>query len=306
MLLAPHAPAAAGDAQHRPLRLGGGGDPGPAGGVGPVPAARDRVPRPPDLDPRRPAGPDHRLHLPRPQVAPPGPARGRADPGLGRAVRRRAAHLPGRRRAGWRRSSASWPPCSAFGATRSTPWSPGGTGPSPSTRWATWIRVDRIEQDLVGLPGLDVAGAALRGVGIPACIGSGRDAARRVLASLDGRSAGDRGQAGDARIRAMTTPPPAPLPPSLADDRPDAPRWRPSRVSDDPPPGPGGDAAPRRGGRSPPWPPGWAWPSPSLPGAAGRWPFPPPACSGGAWAGCAPGPGCGPAGWPGWAASCPG
>ena len=29
----------------------------------------------------------------------------------------------------------------------------------------------------------------------------------------------------------MTTPPPAPLPPSLADDRPDTPRWRPSRVS---------------------------------------------------------------------------
>jgi apolipoprotein N-acyltransferase len=29
----------------------------------------------------------------------------------------------------------------------------------------------------------------------------------------------------------MTTPPPAPLPPAPADDRPDAPRWRPSRVS---------------------------------------------------------------------------
>ena len=59
------------------------------------------------------------------------------------------------------------------------------------------VRVDRIEKDLVALPGLDVAGAALRGVGIPACIGSGRDAARRVLVSLDGRSSGDRGGAGD-------------------------------------------------------------------------------------------------------------
>lgn len=58
-------------------------------------------------------------------------------------------------------------------------------------------RVDRIEKDLVALPALDVAGAALRGVGIPACIGSGRDAARRVLASLGGRSAGDRGRAED-------------------------------------------------------------------------------------------------------------
>jgi len=58
-------------------------------------------------------------------------------------------------------------------------------------------RVDRIEQDLVAVPGLDVAGAALRGVGIPACIGSGRDAARRVLASLGDRSAGHRGRAGD-------------------------------------------------------------------------------------------------------------
>ena len=59
------------------------------------------------------------------------------------------------------------------------------------------IRVDRIEKALAPLPGLDVAGAALRGVGIPACIGSGRDAARRVLAFLGGRSAGDRGRAED-------------------------------------------------------------------------------------------------------------
>jgi protoporphyrinogen/coproporphyrinogen III oxidase len=48
------------------------------------------------------------------------------------------------------------------------------------------IRVARIEEDLASRPGLAVAGAALRGVGIPACIGSGRAAARRVLASLGG------------------------------------------------------------------------------------------------------------------------
>jgi oxygen-dependent protoporphyrinogen oxidase len=49
------------------------------------------------------------------------------------------------------------------------------------------IRVGRIEDDLAALPGVAVAGAALRGVGIPACIGSGRAAASRVLASLTAR-----------------------------------------------------------------------------------------------------------------------
>ncbi len=46
------------------------------------------------------------------------------------------------------------------------------------------IRVGQIEEDVASLPAMAVAGAALRGVGIPACIGSGRAAARRVLASL--------------------------------------------------------------------------------------------------------------------------
>jgi oxygen-dependent protoporphyrinogen oxidase len=46
------------------------------------------------------------------------------------------------------------------------------------------IKVGRIEEDLAEMAGLAVAGAALRGVGIPACIGSGRSAARRVLTSL--------------------------------------------------------------------------------------------------------------------------
>jgi oxygen-dependent protoporphyrinogen oxidase len=48
------------------------------------------------------------------------------------------------------------------------------------------IRAARIEEDLAALSGLAVAGAALRGVGIPACIGSGRAAARAVRASLTG------------------------------------------------------------------------------------------------------------------------
>jgi oxygen-dependent protoporphyrinogen oxidase len=46
------------------------------------------------------------------------------------------------------------------------------------------IRVARIEEDLAGLSGMAVAGAALRGVGIPACVGSGRAAADRVRASM--------------------------------------------------------------------------------------------------------------------------
>lgn len=47
------------------------------------------------------------------------------------------------------------------------------------------IRVAQIEQAVSALGGMAVAGAALRGVGIPACIDSGRAAARRVLASVD-------------------------------------------------------------------------------------------------------------------------
>ncbi len=55
------------------------------------------------------------------------------------------------------------------------------------------IRVARIEQELAAVPGLAVAGAALRGVGIPACIGSGRAAARAVRASLVGPADGGSG-----------------------------------------------------------------------------------------------------------------
>jgi protoporphyrinogen/coproporphyrinogen III oxidase len=46
------------------------------------------------------------------------------------------------------------------------------------------IRVGKIEQSVSELDAVGVAGASLRGVGIPACIGSGRAAARHVLDSL--------------------------------------------------------------------------------------------------------------------------
>jgi oxygen-dependent protoporphyrinogen oxidase len=47
-------------------------------------------------------------------------------------------------------------------------------------------RTTRIEESVAELPGIGVAGAAYRGVGIPAVVGSGRTAARAVLRSLDG------------------------------------------------------------------------------------------------------------------------
>jgi len=50
-------------------------------------------------------------------------------------------------------------------------------------------RTSTIEQAVAALPGIAVAGAAYRGVGIPAVVGSGRNAARTVLASLAGTAA---------------------------------------------------------------------------------------------------------------------
>ena len=56
------------------------------------------------------------------------------------------------------------------------------------------IRVAQIMEDVAAVGGLAVAGAAYRGVGIPACIGSGRDAARQVLAAV--QRGGGRARAG--------------------------------------------------------------------------------------------------------------
>jgi oxygen-dependent protoporphyrinogen oxidase len=44
--------------------------------------------------------------------------------------------------------------------------------------------VAQLERAVAGLPGVAVAGALLRGVGVPACIGTGRDAAERIVADL--------------------------------------------------------------------------------------------------------------------------
>ncbi len=64
----------------------------------------------------------------------------------------------------------------------------------PQYRVGHLIRVAQVEQEVAALEGMAVAGAALRGVGIPACIGSGRSAARAVLDSVSGGSGlhGDR------------------------------------------------------------------------------------------------------------------
>jgi protoporphyrinogen/coproporphyrinogen III oxidase len=44
-------------------------------------------------------------------------------------------------------------------------------------------RVERIERNLHGLPGIALAGAAYRGMGVPQCIAQGRTAAEKVLAA---------------------------------------------------------------------------------------------------------------------------
>ncbi|MGA2838441.1 MAG: protoporphyrinogen oxidase [Acidimicrobiales bacterium] len=71
----------------------------------------------------------------------------------------------------------------------------GGPRQSVVTRWdgafpqytvGHLARTARIERSVAELPGVGVAGAAYRGVGIPAVVGSGRTAARAVLRSLDG------------------------------------------------------------------------------------------------------------------------
>jgi oxygen-dependent protoporphyrinogen oxidase len=61
----------------------------------------------------------------------------------------------------------------------------------PQYRVGHLIRVARIEQGLAALDGIELAGAAYRGLGIPACIGSGREAARRLCQRLPSPAASD-------------------------------------------------------------------------------------------------------------------
>ena len=57
-------------------------------------------------------------------------------------------------------------------------------------------RVAGVRAALAGLPGLAVCGAAYDGVGVPACVASGRAAAQAVLTGLRGRAAGPGERAG--------------------------------------------------------------------------------------------------------------
>ena len=57
----------------------------------------------------------------------------------------------------------------------------------PQYRVHHLLRVTGIESAVGELPDLAVAGAAYRGVGIPACVASGRAAARGVLERLGRR-----------------------------------------------------------------------------------------------------------------------
>ena len=49
-------------------------------------------------------------------------------------------------------------------------------------------RVARLERSVADLPGLEIAGSLLNGVGVPACIGTARAAAERIATHLAGRS----------------------------------------------------------------------------------------------------------------------
>ncbi len=83
---------------------------------------------------------------------------------------------------------------SAFGELATVLGITGAPSASLVTRWAGafpqyrpghLVRVAAVERAVADLPGLALAGSAYHGVGIPACIGSGRAAARSVLGSLD-------------------------------------------------------------------------------------------------------------------------
>jgi oxygen-dependent protoporphyrinogen oxidase len=58
----------------------------------------------------------------------------------------------------------------------------------PQYRVGHLMRIARLERDIAAVGGLAIAGAALRGVGIPACIGSGRAAAAQVRDALAARN----------------------------------------------------------------------------------------------------------------------
>jgi len=60
----------------------------------------------------------------------------------------------------------------------------------PQYRVHHLLRVTGIESALRRLPAVAVAGASYRGVGIPACVASGRTAAQTVMGSLSGQPTG--------------------------------------------------------------------------------------------------------------------
>jgi len=67
-------------------------------------------------------------------------------------------------------------------------------GAFPQYRVGHLARTATIELAVAALPGVAVAGATYRGVGIPAVVGSGRTAARTVLRSLDGTASARPGR----------------------------------------------------------------------------------------------------------------
>ncbi len=149
----------------------------------PAPLVRHRVPGPapePGATGRRALGGD-RLHVSldrsgrtwRPR------ARCSSGPRSAASTTTRAAGVErrGGRRAGLGRARAA---DRASPAIRSSPSWRAGPAPSRSTGCTILLRTAGIEAAMARLGGIAVAGAAYRGVGIPACIASGRAAARAV------------------------------------------------------------------------------------------------------------------------------
>ena len=85
----------------------------------------------------------------------------------------------------WRRSCPTSTATSGCGASRPPPASPAGGTRCPQYAPGHVERVDALTATLArDVPGLWLAGAAYRGLGLPACIAQGRAAARAALATV--------------------------------------------------------------------------------------------------------------------------
>ena len=172
-----------GPARDDRVRLGRPRDVPRCGRRGPLAPARHRVPRAPQQPApgrgRGHAGGDG-VHVPRPQVAAPRPRRGGAVARLPRSHRRRAPRRVERRRGGRQGLGRTGRDhgCHRPAERRHRRALPRAL---PQYRVHHLLRTAGVEAAVARLGGVAVAGAAYHGVGIPACIASGRAAAHALL-----------------------------------------------------------------------------------------------------------------------------